>query len=195
MHDELSGEGFTIIGVAIDGDIDAIRTGATAISFPILMDPDHLVTELYAISNVPTVVWIDEDDRIVQPNWVAFGTDTFLEFTGIESEPQKDLIRSWVRDGTAMMSPEQARAAVEDLTTDEQQARLYFRIGAHLKRSGDEPGAQRNLKKAVELAPHDWTVRRAAMPLQGKDPFGEEFFTMYQEWQEAGSPYHGVASR
>lgn len=150
------------------------------------------MSELYAFSNVPTVVWIDEDDRIVQPNWVAFGTDTFYEFTGIESGPQKELIKSWVRDGTPMMSTEQARDAVGDLSADEEQAKLYFRIGAHLKRLGDEAGAQLNLARAVGLAPHDWTVRRAAMPLQGKDPFGEEFFAMYKEWQEAGSPYHGV---
>ena len=43
---------------------------------------EHLLTELYAISNVPTVIWIDEDDRIVRPNSVAFSTDMFAEFTG-----------------------------------------------------------------------------------------------------------------
>ena len=33
---------------------------------------------------------IDEDDTIVQPNWNAYATDTFRDFTGIDSEAQLD---------------------------------------------------------------------------------------------------------
>ena len=54
---------------------------------PVLYDPHHLLTELYAISNVPTVVWIDEDDHIARPNGAAHGTDLFAEFTGIAPGP------------------------------------------------------------------------------------------------------------
>ncbi len=184
-----------VLGVAIDENVDAIREASEGITYPLLVDADHLLTELYAISNVPTVILIDEHDRIVQPNWVAFGTDTFKDFTGIESGPQKDLIRQWVTEGTTMMDAAAAQGAVDDLGPEHEQARLYFRIGAHLRRAGDEAGAARNLETAVALAPFDWTIRRAAMPLQGKDPFGEEFFAMYAEWQEAGAPYNGVSAR
>ena len=41
------------------------------------MDQDHLLTELYAISNVPSVVWIDENNMIARPAAAEFGTDTF----------------------------------------------------------------------------------------------------------------------
>jgi hypothetical protein len=27
----------------------------------------------------------------------------------------------------------------------------------------------------------------------GDDPFGQTFFTFYEQWQEAGSPYHGLS--
>jgi len=30
------------------------------------------------------------------------------------------------------------------------------------------------------------------MPLRGQNPFGEEFFDLYQKYQEAGFPFHGI---
>jgi hypothetical protein len=155
----------------------------------VLIDQQHALTELYAISNVPTVIWIDEDDRIVRPNGVAFGTDTVTAFTGIESKPHLDMIRRWVHEG---VEPATASAEIDDLSEDEVVARLHFRIAAHARRTGDTATATRHFARAGELAPHDWTIRRAAMPLTGEDPFGEAFFVMYQEWEEAGRPYHGI---
>jgi len=113
-----------------------VRPWVEEVTFPVLVDREHVLSELYAISNVPTVVWIDEEDRIL--------------------------------------------------------ARLHFRIAAHLRRRGDDAGARRHFAEAGRLAPYDWTIRRAALPLTGGDPFGQEFFTMYEEWQAAGSPYHGL---
>ena len=44
---------------------------------PSLIDTRHRLADLYNMVNVPTVVWIDERGRIVRPNDVAFGSDTF----------------------------------------------------------------------------------------------------------------------
>jgi hypothetical protein len=157
-----------------------------------LIDSDHLLTELYAISNVPTVIWIDEQDRIVRPNGVAFSSDMFKEFTGVAAGPHLDTVRSWVRTGEVPITPEEAREAVGDLTDDEIRARLHFRIAAHARRNGDATTAQRHFAAAGALAPFDFTIRRAALPLTGGNAFGEEFMELYSEWQEAGSPYHGL---
>ncbi len=157
-----------------------------------LIDPQHVVTELFAISNVPTVIWLDEHDRIVRPNGVAFGTDTFKDFTGVAAEPHLELVRRWVLDGVEPMTVDDARAAVDDLSEDEVMARLHFRIAAHARRAGDDATAATHFEQAGALAPHDWTIRRAMMPLRGDDPFGEKFFELYQEWEAAGSPYHGI---
>lgn len=165
------------------------------ITYPVLMDSEHLLTELYAISNVPSVIMIDENERIVQPNWNAYATDTFKEYTGIDSGDQLDVIRRWVIDGETMMTADEAKTAVGDLSPEEEQARLRFRIANHLRQAGDEDGAARNFDLAAELAPHDWTIRRAMMPLRGGNPFGDEFFELAAEYNAAGRPFHGVAVR
>jgi hypothetical protein len=172
-----------------------VRPWVEAVTFPVLLDREHLLTELYAISNVPTVVWIDEEGRIVRPNGVAFGTDLFKEFTGVEAKPHFDAIRRWVKAGEVPISPDAAREAVGDLTEDEVLARLHFRVAAEARRDGHEDAARRHFAQAGELAPYDWTIRRAALPLTGGDPFGQEFFDMYGEWQAAGSPYHGLPAQ
>ncbi len=183
-----------MVGVAIDDSPDDVRPWVENITFPVLIDPDHLLTELYAISNVPTVIWIDEDDQIVRPNGVAFGTDMFKDFTGVEAAPHMEAVRRWVRDGEVPLVPDEARRAVGDLSPDEVLARLHFRIAAQARRQGDEVTARRHFREAGELAPNDFTIRRATMPLVGEDPFGQDFFDLYLQWQRAGSPYHGLSA-
>jgi hypothetical protein len=165
--------------------------GAAGITYPVLMDRDHLLCELFAISNVPTVILIDENGRIARPNSVAFGNDMFIDFHNQPSEPFKDLVRQWVRTGEVDLDESELSGAVEDLSDDEIDARLHFRMAAHLRRIGNV-AAEEHFAKAVELASLDFTISRASMPLTGADPFGEEFFALYERWAEAGSPFHGL---
>lgn len=184
-----------MIAVAIDENVEAVRGFTDGITYPVLIDADHLLTELYAISNVPSVILIDEADTIVQPNWNAYASDTFRDFTKIDSSAQLDIIRRWVVDGEAPMEPEDAKTAVGDLTADEEAAKLHFRIANHLREAGDDDGAARNYDQTATLSPHDWTNRRAMMPLRGGDPFGEEFMELAGEYIAAGQPYHGVHAK
>jgi hypothetical protein len=181
-----------VLAVALDEAPDDVRPFTDGITFPVLIDPEHLLSELYAVSNVPTVIWIDEDDRIVRPNGVAFSNDLFKEFTGVESAPHLDMVREWVHTGVEPVGESQAGEAVEDLSAEEVRARLHFRVALQARRNGDTATAGRHFARAGELAPDDFTIRRAALPLVGDDPFGEKFFAIYEDWQAAGSPYHGL---
>ncbi len=192
LHDELSPEGFTVVAVAIDQSADDVRPWIDGITMPVLYDPNHVLTESYAISNVPTVVWIDEEDTIARPNGLAFGSDLFADFTGVESGPHLDEIRRWARDGTLPVTGDQARSAVGDLSEDEVTARLHFRIAAEAHRRGDQEVTRRHVRRASELAPDDLTIWRAGMPLVGEDPFGDAFLQRYDEWKAKGMPYHGL---
>ena len=178
-----------VIAVAIDENIEAIKELANGITYPVLMDKDHILTELYAISNVPSVIWIDEKGMISRPAASEFGTDTFTEITGISRETHMQQVRDCVHDGAL---PEDASYVVPDLSEEEIQARLHFRIAVHLRREDQLGEADIHFDKAAELAPLDFTIVRASMPLRGGDPFGEEFFTLYQKYQDAGSPFHGI---
>ena len=79
LHEELRELGFTVITVALDKSADDARPWIEAArpSHPSLIDPGHVVADLFNIINVPTMIWIDEQGRIVRPNDVQFGTDTF----------------------------------------------------------------------------------------------------------------------
>ena len=194
LQDELADDGFQVVAVAIDQDADDVRPFTGGLTIPVLYDHQHLLTELYAISNVPTVVWIDEHDRIARPNAEAFGTDTFADFTGAESAPHLDLVRRWVRLGEVPLDEDEARDAVADLTDDEVLARLHFRIAAEAHRRGDTGTTRRQVLRAGELAPDDLTIWRAGMPLIGEDPFGQDFLDRYDEWRAKGSPVHSLPS-
>jgi peroxiredoxin len=193
LSDELADEGLSVVAVAFDQEADVVRPFAEDLTIPVLYDKAHMLSELYAISNVPTVVWIDEEGRIARPNTPAFGTDLFTEFHGVPAGPHLDAIREWVCTGTvADPSGGDSATAVGELSDDEIEARLWFRIGAHLHEEGRDDEAAGPFARATELAPLDFTVARAAMPLTGRDPFGEEFMALYAEWDAAGRPFHGL---
>ena len=194
LHDELTDDGFTVIAVAIDQDADDVRPFVDGLTMPVLYDPHHLLTELYAISNVPTVVWIDEHDRIVRPNAEAFGTDTFADFTGAESAPHLDLVRRWVRHGEVPIEEEDARGPSP---TSRRTRSWPACTSASPPRPTDgatptPPAA--HVLRAGELAPDDLTVWRAGMPLIGEDPFGQDFLDRYDDWRAKGSPAHALPS-
>lgn len=153
-----------------------------------MIDPDHLVAERYGFINVPTAIWIDEDDRIVRPPDMTPVNDLFKDFTGIESEVHHNQLRAWVRDDVLPLALDEVANHQGIATTDEQLARLHRRVGAWLHREGRDDDAREHFERARSLAPWDWTVHRGSMPLTGRDPFGQEFFDYVTSWNEAGSP-------
>jgi len=161
---------------------------------PALIDSEHVVAHRYGIINISSVVWIDENGRIVRPPLIEYGTNMFKDFHGKDAGPHLDQVRAWVRTGALPMSREEASQSQLLPTRDEQLARAEFGLAWHLWQRGDREAAQRHFQRAGELAPHDWTIRRGAMPIQGKDPMGPDFFDLFREWMEAGRPdYRSLA--
>lgn len=194
LHAELAPKGFTAIAVAVDEDPDDVREWVADVKFPVVIDRDRAVTQHFDIRNVPTVIWIDEADRIVRPNDVAFGSDEFKEFHGVDSDPHHDALRRWVNDGELDLDEDAVREHLFTITEDEQLARVHWRVAIALHRAGRTEAAARHFERASELVPHDFTISRASMPLRGIDPFlSEEFIELYTGYQDAGQPDYGFS--
>ena len=197
LHEELAPEGLELVSISLDNEagfaqewVDAAEPNPT---FPVLLDPDHRLSELYGVVNVPSVVWIDEDDHVVRSPVIAPGDDMYREFTNIDSTVHHEQLRRWVREGVVPEDDDALRDRQELPGEELQQARAERRLGAWLHRSGHPDAARTHLERAVELAPLDFTVRRGSMPLKGEDPFGQVFFDFWEEWDAAGRPSYPTA--
>lgn len=180
-----------MFAVAVDESPDHARPWVeeAGCTFPVVYDRDRVAVEALGIINVPTVIWIDEDGRIVRPHDAQFPNDNLIAFHGKPAAPHLEALRRWVVDGEPPLSAAEVREATRYPTDEEQLARAHFRVGVHLLRDGREEAAARHFAIGGELAPDDWTIRRASLLLTGKDPFfSEEFIAIYTAWQEAGRP-------
>lgn len=181
---ELAGDGLDIVTVALDEDTDAVRKWTSRVpELPTAIDAEHRVSDVFGVVNVPSTVWLDEQGRVVKPPTIAPGDDRFVEFTEVESSGHHDALRAWVRGG-----PTPDTQQIED-TVDLRAARAERRLAAWLYRRGYASAAERHFIAAVQLAPLDFSIRRASMPLRGQDPFtGPEFVELWQDWSAAGRP-------
>jgi hypothetical protein len=192
VHEELRHHRFTVITVALDKSPDDARPWIEAArpTHPSLIDVRHVLADLYNIVNVPTVLWIDERGRIVRPNDVAFGTDTFRHLTGLESAKHLGALRAWVGGQAPALGGVDALTLQRLPAPADQQARAEFALGEWLFSRGRVEAAARHFGKGGELAPHDFTIRRGSMPMLGIDPMGPEFRAMLGDWVGAGQPYY-----
>ena len=193
LQTELADPTFQVLAVALDRSADDVRPFAETggATYPILVDSEHVVADLYRIINVPTGLWIDERGRIVRPNDAVFGSDNFSHMTGVTSGPHLDALRAWVKTGALpFASDADVRARQVMPTADEQRARAEYTLAWFLHRQGRTEAAERHFLRAGELAPHDWTIRRGSMPIRGLDPMGEALMPLWNEWVAAGLPYY-----
>ncbi len=177
-----------MITVAIDRDPEESRPyiERAAPTHPSLIDTTWLLADLYNIEQVPTVLWIDEEGRLVRPKDVTFGSNDFIQYTGIDAAVHRRLLIEWVREGKHL-SPDRVLANMELPTDDDQLARAEFGLGRHLASIGADDAAAGHFDRAGELAPAQFTIRRGSMRMRDKDPMGEEFIGMMIEWTSAGN--------
>jgi hypothetical protein len=146
-------------------------------TYPVLIDREHRLAELYGIVNVPQAVWIDEAGRIVRPAEAAGAYEGFRKMNRQTREMPEDVarltahakstyldaIRDWVRAGVRSehaFTGEQARAHLPAITADVATAQAMFRLGQILLRRGERAEAERWLQEASRLHPDSWCIWR-----------------------------------
>lgn len=192
LHEELRDRGFVVVTVALDRSAEDARPWIEQAhpTHPALIDTGHVFADLYNVVNVPTVVWVDERGRIVRPNDVAFGTDTFKHITGLESARPLAALRAWVGGERPAFTAAEVRAQQALPTPPDQLARAHFALAWWLHRRGRTEAAEGHFVRAGELAPHDFTIRRGSLPIRGLDPMGPAFREMLADWVGGGRPYY-----
>lgn len=179
LYEELANLGFVVVAVAMDsrpGDplpwIEAAKP-----RYPVLIDRDHRLAELYGIVNVPQAVWIDEAGRIVRPaeaagayegfRWMNRTTREMPEEVARRTAQAKamylDAIRDWARHGTQSahaLAADQARARLPALTEDIVTAQALFRLGQALLRRGEVDEGNRKIREASRIHPDSWCIWR-----------------------------------
>jgi hypothetical protein len=152
-------------------------------TYPCLIDTEHVVADLYGITNVPMAVWIDEEGRIVRPAETAGHSDYFRRMDRETFEvPEEDAeamithrhtywdaLRDWAAKGADSefaLEPDEVRRRMQRPDEAHVRAGLHARIGRHLYETGEWEAAKRQFEEAVALRPEAWNYRRQSMVLE-----------------------------
>ena len=174
---------------------DGFTSRAGVPQYPCLIDQKHIVGELYEFINVPMVVWIDENGRVVRPAEPAgvaedivraMDPKTFQIPKGAIDEGKRlrrayvDAIRDWVAKGERSefaLPPEEVRRRAVGPNDTDALATANFRLGKFLFDRGRRDDALKCFAEARRLRPESWSFKRQTWELeQAGKAAGTEFF-------------------
>lgn len=190
LYEEYKDNNFVVMTIAQDAvNADALPfIGIAKPQHPALIDNDHIVSRRYGFINVPTVIWIDEDGKIARPPRVEHGSNKYAFVHKLDCEPHLQALKHWIATGETDFSAQQTAEQIVPPTFDEQLARAEHALAWYLHQQGHADAAKKHWDKAIALSPNDWTIRRGSMRLRGEDPFGNDFFQVWDEWEKSGKP-------
>ena len=195
LYRELKDQHFEIVSVA--EDTGGARAAGPIIKaakpeYTVLIDPQHVVTRLYNMVNVPTAVWIDERGHIVRPNEVAYVDDRFRRLHHVEAAPYLDGIRDWVKNGPNskfVPGEEELRKRLKPQNADQARAAAEFGLAEYLYRTKHGADAIPHYKEAQRLYPESWHYKRQAWILSNADrDYGTNF--MKEVGKLGSKPYY-----
>jgi hypothetical protein len=191
------------VTVALDTDVEAARPFHEAAypTHPSLVDPAHVLVELFGMTNVPFAIWIDEDGCIVRPAEVAFAPrqphgDGQDQSSLIAQLPERQ--RKIIEEMTANISDtDRYAAAARDWADNDRESRYvlseseviersrprppafglaaaHFELAQHLHRAGCPRDAVPHFREAHRLDPTNWSYYREALSLV--DPTWEQAY-------------------
>jgi hypothetical protein len=182
VYRELKDQRFEIVSIAEDtGGLKAagpiIR--AAKPEYTVLIDPQHTVTRLYNMVNVPTAVWIDERGHIVRPPEVAYADNRYTFMHHVQAAPYLEGIRDWVKNGENsrfVVKEDELRQRLKPQDPDQAKAAAEFGLAEYLYRTNRGADAIPHYKEAQRLRPESWNYKRQAWALGNADrEYGTNF--------------------
>ena len=197
LRAELRPQGLEIVTVALDAR-GAESAGPwilkAAPEHPSLIDEAHVTDALFGVVNVPSGIWIDEDGIIVRPPEPAHPRrPEFLDRAvppdaspaererielvralHVEAERYAAALRDWAStprgdDSRYALSPDEVVRRSRPRPIDEATAAAHFALGQALHLRGAQAAAVEHFREAHRLQPTNWTYRRDAWSLAGRD--------------------------
>jgi hypothetical protein len=194
LHEELSPAGVEIVTVALDTDVEAARPFHEAAhpTHASLVDPAHVMVELFGMTNVPFAIWIDENGTIVRPAEVAFAprqpSDEGQDQSALIAQLPEHQRRIIEQMTVNMRDTDRYAAGVRDWATNGSDSRYvlsegevvdrsrprppefglaaaHFELAQHLHRTGFGRDAVPHFQEAHRLDPTNWSYHREALSL------------------------------
>jgi len=184
------------VTVALDTDIEAARPfhDAAHPTHPSLVDPAHVMVELFGMTNAPFGIWVDEAGVIVRPAEVAFAPRVPREHDGnLDTEAiiaalppkQREIVegmtanmrdtdqyaaamRDWAAKGAASeysLPPDEVIERSRPRPIEVGLAAAHFELAQHLHRAGFARDAVVHFQEAHRLDPTNWSYHREALSL------------------------------
>jgi peroxiredoxin len=193
LYDELKDENFEIIAAAQDtgGEEAAGESYDKAkATYTTLLDPQHTVSSLYKMVNVPTGVWIDEQGKIARPSEVAYSRNVSLLAIKVEGDKYVEALRDWVKNGEKSQFVVDADRVQERLSTPSKEAALAdanFKLAVYFHQQQDDARANKYFAEAQRLQPDDWNYHRQQWSF---DPQSALKLWMQKYTALQGKPYY-----
>lgn len=166
VYEELKDDNFEIIAAAQDtGGEEAAGSSydKAKATYTTLLDPQHAVSSLYKMVNVPTGVWIDEQGKIVRPSEVAYSRNVALLSIKVEGDKYVEALRDWVKNGEKSAFVVGADKVQSRLATPSKEAALAdanFKLAVYFHQQRDKARADKYFAEAQRLQPDDWNYHR-----------------------------------
>jgi peroxiredoxin len=166
VYDELKDKGFEIMAAAQDTGGPKIADPwyeKAHVTFTALVDPQHTVSSLYQMVNVPTGVWVDEAGKIVRPSEVAYSKQQRVLNQPIGDDRYAAGLRDWVRNGAQsdyVVPSEKLRSRLSIRTANERLADAHFKLGAYFLAQDKRELATQHWQESQKLNPDNWNYHR-----------------------------------
>ncbi|MCX6022630.1 MAG: TlpA disulfide reductase family protein, partial [Chloroflexi bacterium] len=194
LREELHHKNFEIVSVATeskgpDAALPFLR--AANPSYPVMLDTQHVVAELYNTKNVPAGIWIDESGRIVRPPEVAYAQRRARpDAEWVIQEKYLNALRDWVDKGDQSiyaLSEQDVQQRMALPTKEDAEAMAIFRLGVYLHHQGYAEEAIGYFKQAQALKPDNWNYKRQAWNLGDMQ---RDYGTNFQEEVQRSGPLY-----